>query len=268
MDKKSSLEIHTISKSPKRRPYAAKIAIALPEGLEYGFDGETSLLLERPYVVSIKPNSSQNFIATVEGFPTAGEAERAGLRLSMALLWAAISRKWPLKLEYHTPQPCMVYDRTQNYGGGFSFFASARLETTERSKFIGLVSALEPLATLENFDNTELDDIVSSFVSEIDKAESIPESVKSSVRSRANYLKSESISQAITRFVSSHFDNQQDVLEIVRDAYNTRSRILHEGVYDADLDEKGNKLEDIIRQIYSKILDIDLLFKSGIEKQA
>lgn len=297
MNKKTNLEIHTIANSHNRRPYASKIAIVLPKGLEYGFDGETSLLLEEPYIVRIKPNSPQNFIAFIEGFATAGEAEKMGLKLSLALLWSAISRKWPLKIDYHTPQPCMVFDRTQNQGGGFGFsasmtvrsgasqvanlieqvlskplefnprllismelFTSARLETTERAKFIGLVSSLEPLATSDSYMNEELNCLITNLTAEVEKLDSLSDKMKLSIKSRANALKAESISQAMTRFVSRFFDQNSEAIEIVKDAYNLRSKILHEGIFDADLDEKGNKLEDVIRHIYSQLLDIELLF--------
>ena len=311
MNKKTRLEIHTIANSHKRRPYASRIAMVLPEGLEYGFDGETSLLLDEPYIVRIKPiekkkegSNQQKLNVIVEGFATACEAEKMGLKLSLALLWSAISRKWPLKLDYHTPQPCMVFDRNQNRGGlsfginasmtvrsgasqvtdlikqilskqlefdpklliSMELFTSARLETTERAKFIGLVSSLEPLAIPESYNNKDLEGLVSSFLSDLDKV-TISEKMKSSIKSRANTLKSESISQAITRFVSGFFDQNSEAIVIVKEVYNIRSNILHEGIFDADLEEKSNKLEDVIRHIYSQLLHLELIFPANIENQ-
>ena len=42
-----------------------------------------------------------------------------------------------------------------------------------------------------------------------------------------------------------------------KEAYNIRSSILHEGIFDADLVEKVDLLENILRHIYSQILEID-----------
>jgi hypothetical protein len=231
----------------------------------------------------------------VEGFATAAEAEQKGLKLSLALLWEAVSRKHPLRLDYHTPRPCMVYDRTQESGSGcmatasatvimnsskmvelvnqifsanidvdekllvsMELFASARLETTERARFVGLVSSLEPLAQSEAYENAELKELVDSFVAQLNKTTSIPENIKSSLNGRINGLKKESISQAIRRLVKDHFPENPDAVSTVEEAYNIRSKILHDGAFDADLEQKSNEIEDIIRQIYSRILKLEL----------
>ena len=46
MSKKTNEEIKVISESPKRRPYASKIAVILGGGYEFGFDGEACLLTD------------------------------------------------------------------------------------------------------------------------------------------------------------------------------------------------------------------------------
>ncbi len=55
--------------------------------------------------------------ANIEGFATAGEAEAMGLKLSLALLWSAITKYFGIRLHYHSPLPCIVYDRTDSHGG-------------------------------------------------------------------------------------------------------------------------------------------------------
>ncbi|MEG4239370.1 HEPN domain-containing protein [Microcoleus sp. Pol14C6] len=231
----------------------------------------------------------------MEGFATAAEAEQKGLKLSLALLWEAVSRKHPLRLDYHTPRPCMVYDRIQESGSGcmtsasltvamdssrmvelvkeifsanidvdekllvsMELFASARLETTERARFVGQVSSLEPLAQSEAYDNPELKELVESFVAQLNKTTSIPKNIKSSVQGRINELKNESISQAIKRLVKDNFPENPDAVSTVEEAYKIRSKILHEGAFDADLAQKSNEIEDIIRQIYSCRLNSNL----------
>jgi hypothetical protein len=311
MNKQTFTEISTISNSPKRRPYASKISIILPEGIEYRFDGETSLLLEVPYIVRIEPaketangKNTQKLTAIAEGFSTAGEAEQVGLKLSLAIMWSAVSRKWPLKLDYSTPQPCMIFNRTQTGGIGMScsasitmgagaggvsslindvlsknlpfnpkllismeLFTSARLESTERAKFIGLVSSLEPLATTTDYNNNDIDGLVSTFIQDLSKIDSIPEKTRKSIESRAISLKGESIAQAIARFVGEFFDDGSGAIAIVKEAYNIRSKMLHEGSFDADLDEKSDELEDGIRHIYSRMLDLPLRFPAEVPQK-
>lgn len=306
MNKKKSEEIKIISESPKRRPYASKIAIVLGEGYEFGFDGETCLLIDEKYIITISSSSEmpekdgkklQKLIATIEGFATAGHAEEMGLKLSLAILWSGVSKRWPIKLEYHTPQPCMVYDRTQSKSGFFitgrasahvrssangmaelinqiiakkihfdpkllismELFASARLESTERARFIGLVSSLEPLTSQESYKNQEIEGLAKNFIDQLNNIPSIPENIKTSIVGRAHMLCNESISQAIVRFVKNFFPDNQKVVESVAEAYRIRSDILHHGTFDADLDEKSRELEEIIRYIYSQMLDLQLV---------
>ena len=306
MGKRKADEIKVISASPTRRPYASQIAIVLGEGHEFGFDGEACLLTDEMSIVRITPSKDkhkqegkrlQKLVATVEGFANAGKAEQMGLRLSLAVLWSAVSMKCPLKLEYHTPQPCMVYDRSQRKGGlsmtcygtlhlrsnankiaelinqvfskdinvdpklliSMELFASARLESTERARFIGLVSSLEPLASPISYHNQDIGNVVSNFITQLNSISSIPEHTRNSIAGRARNLCSESVSQAIARFVKTYFPNNPQVVESVKQAYHIRSNILHEGVFDAELDEKSRELEDIIRHIYSGIIGLDLL---------
>ncbi|MEG5040742.1 MULTISPECIES: hypothetical protein [unclassified Microcoleus] len=292
-----------IDESPKRHPYGAKVGIILDVGDELGFNGEACLLVDDKSIVRISPlqdesqfgrQQPQKLDVYVEGFATAAEAEQKGLKLSLALLWEAVSRKHPLRLDYHTPRPCMVYDRTQESGSGcmatasatvvmnssrmvelvnqifsanidvdekllvsMELFASARLETTERTRFVGLVSSLEPLAQQEAYEISELKELVKSFVDQLNTT-SIPDDIKSSLRGRINELKQESVSRAIRRLVKEHFPENLDAVSTVEEAYDIRSKILHDGAFDADLEQKSNEIEDIIRQIYSRILKLEL----------
>lgn len=311
MSKKKNEEIKVISESPNRRPYASTIAMILGEGLEFGFDGEACLLTEEKCIVRISPEKEnikkdgkklQKLNATIEGFATAGQAEQMGLKLSLALLWSAVSRKWALKLDYHTPKPCLVYDRTQNRGGlhcvaygsthfrddpktvtelinqilskeidfdpnnlfnnllvSMELFTSARLESTERTRFVGLVSSLEPLASQESYDNQEIDNLVNKFIDQLSNITSINENIKHSIADRARKLCNESISQSIAKLVKKYIPDNPKVVESVAEAYKIRSYILHHGTFDTDLDEKSNELEDIIRFIYGRILELPLL---------
>ncbi len=100
----------------------------------------------------------------------------------------------------------------------------------------------------------------------INETKTIPENIRNSLTGRARSLSRESISQAIARFAGKYFPENTEIIKSVKEAYDIRSSILHEGTFDADLDEKGKLLEDVIRHIYSQILGLDLLFPVDINK--
>ena len=306
MSRRRTEELSIISDSPKRRPYASKISFIIGGGSKYNFDGEACLLFENDYITKIKPENSgrhdrdqqlQTLTATIEGFSTASEAEKMGLKLTLSVLWAAISINWPIKLAYHTPQPCMVFDRTISKGLTLScfatatvtsppkmvsglleqilskdieldknlllsmeLFASAKMEMSERAKFISLVSSIEPLATAKSYENKELEELVDKLILKIKDGVSLDKSAKDSITTRAKKLCQESVSQSIRRLVGKYIPNNKEVLRKIDEAYKIRSRILHTGSFDADLDEKSSEIEEIIRFIYSRIIGEDLLF--------
>ena len=302
MNKKPPDNRLIIYDSTNQLPYGAQVAVILDETDKFNFAGEASLLLDdKQSIVRVVPcgekirykgRISQKLDLYVEWFATVEEAEEKKSKLLLALLWAAISRKHPLLVDYQTS---LIYDRTQHGGtiGGVSdqlhlemnscrlvdlvnqifsddnieveekllvsmeLFTSAKLETTDRAKFVGLVSALEPLVQQEHYANQELEKLVNSFVKQLTDT-SIPDNIKRSVEGRIRDLKKESISQAIQRIVQESLPANEKAVSIIKDAYNIRSTILHEGSTDADLEQKSKEIENIIRQIYSHRLKRDL----------
>src|SRR5437868_1214353 len=112
-------ERQIIATQAQRRPYGARVNFSLGDNDRLMFDGEVALLLSRDCIVRFRPNEvspeqpdRQTLTALVEGFASASEAEQAGLELSLSILWLAVSINCPLRLQYHTPLPCVVYDRT------------------------------------------------------------------------------------------------------------------------------------------------------------
>ena len=304
MNKKRSDNRLIIYDSTNQLPYGAQVGVILDETDNFDFAGEASLLLDdKQSIVRVVPcrekihyngRISQKLDLYVEWFATVEEAEEKKSKLLLALLWAAISRKHPLLVDYQTS---LIYDRTQHGGtiGGVSdqlhlkmdscrlvelineifsdenieveekllvsmeLFTSAKLETSDRAKFVGLVSALEPLAQSEAYGNPELEKLVDNFLNQLNNT-SIPDNIKRSVEGRIRDLKKESISQAIQRIVQESIpaNENEKAVSIIKDAYNIRSTILHEGSTDADLEQKSNEIENIIRQIYSHRLKRDL----------
>ncbi|KJV05376.1 hypothetical protein [Methylocucumis oryzae] len=177
MSKKQTEEKIVICDSPSRRPYGAKLTLLLEEGTKFPIEGDCELLVSSNHLIRITPGAAdenpnqQTWNIYVEGFATACEAERAGLRAALGFFWSAIQGRYSIRLKYHTPLPCMVYDRNKATGIRLSssatltvvtgidniinplnqvlknegsldprlliaieLFASARLETTERAK--------------------------------------------------------------------------------------------------------------------------------------
>ena len=271
----------------------------LETSTKLNIDGECSLLVSPDYLLKIAPSKlpirldasgSQCWDVTVEGFATAGEAEQVGLKVSMGFLWAAVSGKYSLRLLYHTPLPCSVYDRTKSGGIVMSgsanvtigrninhvfeplnqiisssipadqrlllameLFASAKMETTERSRFVGIISALEPLAQQRKYESKELERLISVYQSELESS-SIDPDLKDSLRSKIENLRIESISKAIRRLVKEKMPKYSDALTTIEEAYRIRSRILHDGSTDADLEMKGKEAEAVVRRIFEEIV--------------
>jgi len=294
-------ERQKIYSDPQRRPYASQIGIILNDGDQFGIGEGASLLLNEDHIITFLPRINkignievQQIRTSVEGFATAGEAESAGLKLSAAILWLAISMKSSLRLDYHTPLPCVVYDRTQ--GGdlrlgcsahatrisspnkivrllkqvysrdqpidstllvSMELFASARLEVTERTRFLGLVSALEPIAKQQDY-GEPVHNLSKQFLELLTKDTTVPKPIRPSIMGRIRDLRRESVMQAIYRLIDDYFPGNQATLDTVKEAYNVRSNIVHDGSSDADLNHLSNEIEQVIRRLYSLMLDLEL----------
>lgn len=299
-------EKNMIIDSVNRRPYGAKISVLLDASTRMNLDGEVCLLTGTKYTVTMRPTQTkpeseagaksgfQAWDVLVEGFATAGEAEKAGLEITFAILWGAISEKYSVQLQYHTPLPCVVYDRMRR-GSGISLtssvtfilgkslnsvanainevlsspkrdsgklllamelFASARLELTERARFIGLVSSLEPLAEQQNYGD-QLLETLNRFKDQIRQLGLSP-IVESSLLGRVDNLSNESVLSAIRRVVNECLPGDAGALEIVEEAYNLRSRILHDGTTDADLSQKSQEVEAVIRRVIASKAGLNL----------
>jgi len=137
-------------------------------------------------------------------------------------------------------------------------FASSMLESTERARFISLISSLEPLASQEPYDNQEVGRMISELIGRIAQID-LPTNTRESIATRARDLTRESISQSIVRLVGNHIPESHNATTAVKEAYGIRSKILHQGSCDVDLTEKSRQLAEIIRCLYSRILQLQLL---------
>ncbi len=233
----------------------------------------------------------KKYLVTLVGFPTAASAENSGRRLVQGLLWMAVSTGVPLRLEYLSYEPASVFDRTASTGAtmeayaeaGFSpaivfgelqdaydrlpqpdeklllsmeIFCAARLETSQRAVFLALVSSLEPLAR-----EVDLGPEVAAFVEGarrlLNQATNIEPKAKASLEGRLLQLRSESIRQALRRLVRTALPEMPEAEQVVDDAYDLRSQLIHNGVpadLDIDMGRESDAISSIARRIYSKML--------------
>jgi hypothetical protein len=157
-------------------------------------------------------------------------------------------------------------DVSQSVLISMEFFAAARLESTQRARFISLMTALEALA--EQMDYGEavasvLSGIAGQIESHPDLQRPDSETLRTSLSERIKQLRTESVRQAIQRTLRQHISNK-DAMRFVDKAYGTRSKMLHEGYRVAELPDLCNDLESILVQIYSSILQLPLKAEDGV----
>lgn len=282
-------ERRAIQERPKRRPYASRVAFELNCG-GFEFPESCSIFAENGSVIELKVmdgksvSESRKVKVAVRGFASAAIAEENGLKLAQAILWAAITRRVPLRLNYHTPYPSIVYDRTVNTSGllsmsagGYAYsrfsyfvdsvkdifdsderpdlrllvsmelFTSARLEATERTRFLGMISSLEPIADQRDHAPT-VAEMVNGFLQQLNDT-TMDESVKNSLRGSIQRLKQESVGYAIKRMIRESLPEDSKAVDLVTHAYSIRSSLLHDGYADADLDLITHDLEQLIRRL-------------------
>ncbi|MDO9066801.1 MAG: HEPN domain-containing protein [Chloroflexota bacterium] len=135
-------------------------------------------------------------------------------------------------------------------------FASARQESTERSRFVGLVSSLEPLAEQQSYTG-EVSGMIDRFKDQIKELKLLPH-IEASLSGRIANLSTESVSSAIRRVVKETLPDDSEALRIIEDAYNLRSRILHDGTTDADLNQKSREVETVVRRVIASRAALNL----------
>lgn len=282
---------------PNKRPYGAKVRIHLDGGGAIGNVENVSVPLSTGAFLTITPartapwEGGKKFIVTLEGFPTAAAAEAAGRRLIQALLWMSISTNFPLRFEYQSYEPAAVYERNRSIGLrmeafgelgcapelalgelhdayisletpdeklllSMEIFCAARMESSQRAVFLSVVSALEPLASEASY-GEPVNAFVTSCVAQLRKSQEIPSEIRQSIEGRLLQLRQESIRQALKRVVGEILPDDPEAVDIIDDAYNLRSQIIHSGApadLDIDLEREVNLVSSVIRKIYARRL--------------
>lgn len=234
----------------------------------------------------------------LEAFSSACEAERAGKILVVSILWVAASKRVTIAFEKWTGDyPFAVRDRTRPpgfsiraegrahstvrpdefsriAGGAFElgrdfgphvltsmeFYASARMESSERARFIGLMTALEALSVQRDYED-EVGGVLEELATQLEASPIFAGTDKAALRAsllgRLKQLRQESVRQAIKRTVVDYLGDRETA-RFIDEAYGVRSKILHEGMRAPELYALTHRVEDVMRRIYSAMLSLPL----------
>lgn len=256
------------------------------------FGAEAVLVIKK---IRDLPHHQMEVQLDVEAFSSASDAERAGQLLTFSLMWLAPSKRVTIDFARRTgPWPFAVRNRTlsegtQVWGGGYAFhkleptalasevarayglgfaptdalltsmqfFASSGLESSEVARFIAIMTALEALAEQQEY-GSEIEAVLRELAKQVEQNTSVSDvSVRNSLASQIRNMKRESVSKAIRRLVEKHI-NDKDTLKFVNDSYEARSRLLHDGARESDLGGRTQRLEDVVRRIYSSMTGLSL----------
>jgi hypothetical protein len=241
-------------------------------------------------------DGGRRYAMKLEGFATASAAEAAARRLVQAVLWMAVSSDVPLRLDYQSYDPFAIFERSRSdgvrveaYGEAYfqpdrifgeikeaysgmrepnptlllsmEIFAGARMEASDRARFLAIVSALEPLAQEQPLGD-EVDGFVDSCLRLLKETSALTPSIRASLDGRLRHLRTESIRQALRRVVLETLPDQPKAAEAIDDAYALRSQIVHHGRpadLDVDLERESRRVSGIIRHLYSRLLGRELM---------
>ena len=290
--KSPSIERQLILNRDHRRKYGVCLTFQVQRAEYLGGLENVTLLLADGTLARIRPDRSlewegaKRYEMELIGFPTASEAEEAGLQMAHALLLSAVSMDFGLRLSYQSHKPPAVFDRTASIGtlisGEFcsswpqevvldeleraiaspirdrrlllsmELFSAAALESNDRARFVMVVSALEPLAGQQDM-GLEVSRAVDSLCVQFDADPSVPSTVRESVRGRLLQLKRESVRQALKRLCAAWFPSEPAAWTNIDRAYDLRSELLHEGRpndLDVLLQEETRSIAGYLRRIY------------------
>lgn len=302
--KPPTVERQLILARDHRRKYGAQLTFQVQRSAYIGNLEHVSLLLPNGEIATIKPGrlleweGGKRYEIDIVGFPTASDAEEAGMQLAQALLVCAVSLNFGLRLSYLSHEPPTIYDRTVSLGAfasgeayssfpqnavldeferaflappkdrrlllSMELFAAAALESNERARFVMAVSAIEPLALQVEL-GPEVDLAIDFLTQQFDTCCNVPSQLRDSLRSRLQQLKRESVRQALKRLCARWFQGEADAWIALDRAYGLRSELLHEG-RPSDLDTLlGHEMQIVsnyLRRIYQQ--EYGYPFKSPI----
>ena len=286
------IERQLILSQDQRRKYGVRLIFQVQRAAYIGDLENVTLLLADGTLARIRParllewEGGKRYEMEIVGFPTAREAEGAGMQMAQALLLSAISLDFGLRLSYDSHEPPAVFDRTVSTGMAMSaegysswpqkvvldeleraiatpvrdrrlllsmeLFGASALESNDRARFVMAVSALEPLAEQQAM-GADVSRSVDALCAQFDADPSIPAGMRQSVRGRLLQLKRESVRQALKRLCETWFPSDSTAWINIDRAYGLRSELLHEGRpndLDVLLHEETRSIAKYLRRIY------------------
>lgn len=278
----------------QRRKYGARLVFQVQRAEYIGGLENVTLLFDDGTLATIEPGRTleweggRRYQIEVNAFPTASEAEDAGMRTAQALLLTAVSLNFGLRLNYHSHEPPTVFDRTVSTGSGFwaegfaswpqevvlnelakalavplhdrrlllsmELFVAAALESNDRARFVMAVSALEPLAVQECL-GPDVAVVVDDLIARLAAASTIAPELRHSLEGRLRQLKRESVRQALKRLCAQWLPGEAAAWVQLDRTYALRSELLHEGrPQDLDilLSEETTQVSNLLRRIYQQ----------------
>lgn len=295
-----------VTRNSGKRPYGAKLCFQISHVASVGGLEHVSIFMESGAVVEIAPakqaswEGGKKLKVSLAGFSTATEAEAEGMRLAQSLLLTATSLDFGLGLVYHGRLPAAVYERYRSDGASMfaegasgrsaemvlaelvsafkcpmldpaltlsmELYCSSLLESNERARFVGAVSALEPLAKQERLGDS-VDSFVDSALTLLRDRLDIKEELRASLRGRIEQLRRESVRQALLRLADSWFPGRGDLRRQIDHVYGLRSELLHNGTLsdpDCDLHVEHARTKALLRAIYSQVSGRQFVVSAGI----
>ena len=287
-------ERRIILASDHRRRYGARLRFRVIDERYLGTLANVTLLFQDGTFGRLRKEGEDSwelgvpFELDLSAYPSAAEAETAGQRAAQALLLTALSFDFGLRLEYSNHQPATVIDRTVSIGmvGGGRMFAtwpeeaiaaqmsndfnepirarrillsmellaSSSLEANDRTRFVTAVSALEPLAEIQDL-GPDVADFVGSALALLRSDPRVEGGLRSSLEGRLQQLKRESVRQSLRRLSATWFPHDPSAPAYIDYVYGLRSEMLHEGTI-SDLDvllgPETRKVRQYLRQIYEQ----------------
>lgn len=126
-----------------------------------------------------------------------------------------------------------------------------------------MMSSIEPL--IDHLDLTESEEygdnlktLIGDLKEEITEAQGIPSTLQHSLRSQVGNLKMESIGQGLKRLSSEFLPEDDSAFELLKECYEIRSTIVHEGGTDDYLQERTKQLRNVLRRLFSSIIGLPL----------
>jgi len=131
-------------------------------------------------------------------------------------------------------------------------YTTAQFENSDRAKFIGVVSAIEPLATQEDYSQKESYEIAAALeelCKEVDTYTAIPDPIRASMKGQIRNLRRESVRRACRRLINDRLPEHDDATNIFEQAYSARSKMLHEGETPTDLERIYHEMQNLVRNL-------------------